>query len=158
MEINGLCGDCHSQHFLAMPVARTAPDWTRFPGSTLPWSRCYTESGGILSCVTCHDPHRNAETAPAFYEAKCRSCHAPPLPKAAPGHPDQTETAFRPPCPVNPSRNCLNCHMPKVRYDWLHGDFTDHYIRVHRGEDSRAQGAPARGSTLGGWPSQSSQE
>ncbi len=67
--------ECHSQHFLAMPAMRTAPDWTRFPGSTLPWSRCYAESGGALSCVTCHDPHRNAETAPAYYEAKCLSCH-----------------------------------------------------------------------------------
>jgi tetratricopeptide (TPR) repeat protein len=132
-EINQSCGECHSQHFLAMPASRTAPDWTRFPGSTLEWSRCYTESGGALSCVTCHDPHRNAETAPAYYEAKCLSCHATSAPstKAPPARPHQGEEAFRSPCPVNPSRDCLQCHMPKVRYDWLHASFTDHYIRVH---------------------------
>jgi hypothetical protein len=116
-----------------MPASRTAPDWTRFPGTTLEWSRCYRESGGALSCVTCHDPHRNAETAPAYYEAKCLSCHATVAPSttAAPARSHQGEDAFRSPCPVNPRRDCLQCHMPKVRYDWLHASFTDHYIRVH---------------------------
>ncbi len=131
-EINRSCGNCHSQHFLAMPASRTAPEWTRFPGSTLPWSRCYSESGGVLSCVTCHDPHRNAETAAAHYEAKCLSCHASSAPRAktATAPPRQADEAFRSPCPVNPSRDCLECHMPMVRYDWLHGSFTEHYIRV----------------------------
>jgi tetratricopeptide (TPR) repeat protein len=140
-EINQSCGSCHSQHFLAMPASRTAPDWTRFPGSSLPWSRCYSESGGALSCVTCHDPHRNAETSPTHYESKCLSCHASSVPSAKdrPASPRPADEAFRSPCPVNPSRDCLQCHMPKVRYDWLHGSFTDHYIRVHTGKTSGAQ-------------------
>ncbi len=137
-QINESCGGCHSQHFLTMPAARTAPDWTRFPGSTLPWSRCYAESGGTLSCVTCHDPHTNAETAPTSYEAKCLSCHATSSAKVAtaPADSHQAPAAFRSPCPVNSSRDCLKCHMPKVWYDWLHGSFTDHYIRVHRASGS----------------------
>ncbi len=136
-EINQSCGGCHSQHFLAMPSARTAPDWTRFPGSTLPQSRCYTESGGALNCVTCHDPHTNAESSRPYYEAKCLSCHATSSTRghAMPIPSGQTDAAFRSPCPVNPRRDCLDCHMPKVRYDWLHADFTDHYIRVHRPSD-----------------------
>jgi tetratricopeptide (TPR) repeat protein len=133
-EINRLCSVCHSQHFAetVMLASRTSRDWARFPSSTLPWSRCYIESGGTLSCVTCHDPHKNAETAPAYYEAKCLSCHAAPVDSrhAAPDPPQRADLAFRSPCPVNPSRDCLNCHMPKVRHDWLHGSFTDHYIRV----------------------------
>jgi hypothetical protein len=129
-----------------MPAARTEPGWARFPSSTLPLSPCYAQSGGTLSCVTCHDPHRNAETAPAHYEAKCLSCHAtapresgaerPSLGSGTPGPAYQAEAAFRSACPVNPRRDCLNCHMPKVRYDWLHGSFTDHYIRVHRSTES----------------------
>jgi tetratricopeptide (TPR) repeat protein len=142
-EINQMCGDCHSQHLLAMPAARTAPDWTRFPGSTLPWSRCYTESGGALSCLTCHNPHRNAETAPSYYEAKCLSCHLKSVATSetivATTSVENTATTFRSPCPVSPTRDCLQCHMPKVRYQWLHGDFTDHYIRVHRPNEPSAQ-------------------
>ena len=135
-DINRLCSDCHSQHFLTMPALRTAPDWTRFPGSTLPWSRCSAESGGSLTCVTCHDPHKDAETEPAYYEARCQSCHSgsrsPSNTGVASAPIEKAEKASRSTCPVNPDGNCLPCHMPKVRYDWLHGDFTDHYIRVHR--------------------------
>ena len=160
-EINQLCGECHSQHFLAMPAMRTAPDWTRFPGSTLPWSRCYAESGGALSCVTCHDPHRNAQTTPAYYEAKCHSCHPSAgrvtESKVTQVAPRSMNVTIRSPCPINPNRNCLDCHMPKVRYDWLHGTFTDHYIRVHPTAESETQGLPARGSTIGANPSRSNQ-
>jgi tetratricopeptide (TPR) repeat protein len=126
--INSVCGSCHSQHFLDMPASRTDPKWARFPGSTLPWSRCYTESGGALNCVTCHDPHRDAETSPAYYEAKCLSCHVTAT-MAANAHTIQADGAFRRPCPISPTRDCLQCHMPKVRYQQMHIDFTDHYIR-----------------------------
>jgi hypothetical protein len=125
---NQLCGRCHSQHFLEMPAAMTDPRWARFPGSTLPQSRCYTESGGGLSCVTCHDPHRDAGTAAASYEAVCLSCHAR---SRAPDRTVAVGEAFRSPCPVNPQNDCLRCHMPKVAYPRLHTAFTDHYIRVH---------------------------
>ena len=148
-EINQLCSDCHSQHFLTMPALRTAPDWTRFPGSTLPWSRCSAESGGALSCVTCHDPHKNAETAPAYYEEKCLSCHATSYATSEKGITsapiEKADAAFRSPCPVSPNRDCLRCHMPKVRYDWLHGYFTDHYIRVHRPTESGGSGQAGAG-------------
>jgi hypothetical protein len=144
-DINKLCGVCHSQHFAVMPASRFAPDWVRFPGSTLPWSRCYAESGGGLSCVTCHDPHRNAETLPAFYEKKCLSCHttSSTSDKTAPVSSHEREGTFRSSCPVNPRNDCLQCHMPKVRYNWLHGSFTDHYIRTHA---DKTRGAQVRGA------------
>jgi tetratricopeptide (TPR) repeat protein len=132
--INDVCGSCHSQHFLDMPTSRTDPKWARFPGSTLPWSRCSTESGGALNCVTCHDPHRDAEASPAYYEAKCLSCHVTAS-TAANAHASQTEGAFRRPCPISPTRDCLRCHMPKVRYQQMHIDFTDHYIRSPETKD-----------------------
>lgn len=122
-EVNRSCAECHAQHYLAMPASFTDPAWARFPSSSLPMSACFTRSGGALDCVTCHDPHRDVETSPSHYEEKCLTCHA-----SRPGH--QDDAAFRPSCPVNPRRDCLKCHMPKVPYDWLHGHFTDHYIRI----------------------------
>ncbi len=40
-------------------------------------SRCFLESGGRLSCLTCHDPHRRVpeEQRAAQVRAACESCH-----------------------------------------------------------------------------------
>jgi hypothetical protein len=109
-----LCGQCHSPR--GLKVSPSDPGSIRFQATTLTWSRCYTQSADRLDCVTCHDPHRDAETAPAFYEAKCLDCHGP-------------LTARR--CPVNPTRDCIGCHMPTVRRAAMHSTFTDHHIRIH---------------------------
>ncbi len=95
----------------------------RFQGATLTWSRCYTESDGGLSCVTCHDPHRDAETEPAHYEAACLRCHGP-----GPDRARKRPTT----CPVDASGDCVRCHMPPARGVVPHITFHDHHIRVHR--------------------------
>ncbi len=79
--------------------------------------------------MTCHDPHRDAETSAAFYETKCLACHAAST--TARNQARASEDAFRSTCPINASRNCVQCHMPKVWYADLRTYFTDHYIRVH---------------------------
>jgi tetratricopeptide (TPR) repeat protein len=114
------CADCH-----VVGSAReigNAPDdpkYVRSPGLTFTFSRCYTESGGALSCLTCHDPHRSDKEPVRFYESKCLVCHS---------RTSASQTA----CRVNPSTNCLNCHMPKIHVAVLHSSLTDHYIRVHK--------------------------
>ena len=129
-----LCAQCHS------PRGRTAspddPVSVRFQGTTLTWSRCFTQSKDTLDCVTCHDPHRNVETSTSYYEAKCLSCHGG---AARPGDsPDQarpgsvSERSRPAPCPVNPTKGCIACHMPAVKNVVPHTFFTDHFIRVHR--------------------------
>jgi tetratricopeptide (TPR) repeat protein len=110
-----LCGRCHSPK--GRLVSPSDPTSVRFQATTLTWSRCYTQSRDQLDCVTCHNPHRDAETSPTFYEAKCIECHGP----AATSH-----------CPINPTRDCIGCHMPTVRDAIPHSPFTDHHIRVHR--------------------------
>lgn len=136
-EVNDLCARCHSPRGLT--VSRADPTAIRFQGSTLRWSRCYTESRGSLSCVSCHDPHRDAETSPAYYEAKCLACHAPDSP---PPHPPDdgarpialADGAPRTPCPVSPSSGCVDCHMPTKKDVLPHTTFTDHFIRVHEAD------------------------
>ncbi len=121
---NGHCVECHTVG-LPHEIARNPEDprFVRSPGATFGASRCVTESNGEMSCLTCHDPHREANHSPAFYEAKCLGCHAS---SARPSAPKAVS------CPINPSKDCLNCHMPKIARPALHSKLTDHYIRIHR--------------------------
>lgn len=71
-------------------------------------SRCFTESNGRLSCLTCHDPHRKVTDA-AHYRKACLSCHQ---------------------APHRATEDCTSCHMPKRRpQDVVHTVMTDHFIR-----------------------------
>jgi tetratricopeptide (TPR) repeat protein len=134
--VNTQCAECHIVG--SRPEIEAAPDDPRFvrsPGLTLTFSRCSTAGGG-LSCVTCHDPHREAEHAPSSYEAKCLACHSrqagPPVAGRPGDEEPATATGRRTSCPVNPTRDCLGCHMPKVPMPDLHTSLTDHFIRVHK--------------------------
>lgn len=72
-------------------------------------SRCFRESGGKLSCLSCHDPHRKITDA-AHFRQVCMSCHA---------------KAHR------ASEDCTSCHMPKRRtQDVVHVVMTDHRIGI----------------------------
>jgi Tetratricopeptide repeat len=114
------CADCH---IVDVPgevrAAPENPDFVRSPGATLTASRCYTESAGGLSCLTCHDAHRDEHKPAAFFESRCLGCHAP-------------STSSQKSCRINPTRGCLDCHMPKVPVAVLHTFMTDHFIRVHK--------------------------
>ena len=114
------CADCH---IVDVPgevrAAPENPDFVRSPGATLTASRCYTDSAGGLSCLTCHDPHRDDRAPAAFYESRCLACHSP-------------KTASQKACRINPAGRCLDCHMPRIPVPALHTSLTDHYIRVRR--------------------------
>lgn len=122
-------------------------------------SLCFQKSGDRLSCLTCHDSHKdteNARTNPQHYEAVCRTCHASvsttPLHSTAGASPtspsgDMGDTQKSPvkqltgtiervagkTCPKQPNGRCLTCHMPSRRV-FPPGDprptlMTDHVIR-----------------------------
>ena len=132
-QVTRLCAECHSPG--NRPIRPGDPNAVRFQGTTLTWSRCYQESQGGMSCVTCHSPHHDASRSAASYEAKCLACHP-----AAPGRdasgpadlPSLASKARGATCPVNPSGGCVSCHMPTPKSAFPHTTFTDHHIRVHR--------------------------
>jgi tetratricopeptide (TPR) repeat protein len=126
-----LCAECHVVGSrVEIEKVPDSEQWVRSPGLTMTFSRCYTESQGAMSCLTCHDPHRDAEKSASFYEAKCLKCHTST--SASPGNPTAADrgAGHGAPCPVNPKSDCLGCHMPKVRVPVLHTSLTDHFIRV----------------------------
>ena len=84
-------------------------------------SKCYLNSGGKLSCITCHDPHVQpaAQQAPEYYRQKCLSCH--------------TEKSCAIPLSARrkktPPDDCAGCHMPKRDVTVIsHSVLTNHRI------------------------------
>jgi tetratricopeptide (TPR) repeat protein len=131
--IVGLCGQCHSPRDPNLALSPGGMESVRFQGTTFTWSRCYVESRNTVDCVTCHSPHRDVETATAWYEARCLDCHA--AAGKASGHarrPGRPQPVTGAPCPVQADRGCIACHMPRVAIPTAHTAFTDHFIRVHR--------------------------
>jgi tetratricopeptide (TPR) repeat protein len=129
------CGDCHTVDLPSeIEEAPEDPRYVRSPAVTLTFSRCYKESGGALSCLTCHDPHRDDDHVVTRQEARCLSCHCQV--RRGSGIAGKREsapaTARGTICKVNPENDCLKCHMPKVPAPAFHRSFTDHYIRVRK--------------------------
>ena len=90
-------------------------------------SLCFRESGGKLSCLTCHDPHTQpSQTAAAsYYRPKCLTCH--------------NEQSCRLPLRVRgaqtPADDCIGCHMPKRNVTQIsHSALTNHRIPAREGE------------------------
>jgi tetratricopeptide (TPR) repeat protein len=127
-DVVALCAQCHK----ASKSVSGGSD-IRFQAPTLARSRCYTESGS-LSCVTCHNPHRNASRNPADYESVCLQCHPAAGSSPGPVNGHRSPAKVWPPCPINPQRDCLSCHMPRVKDAVPRTVFTDHDIRVRRSE------------------------
>lgn len=99
-------------------------------------SRCYQQSRGALTCISCHDPHVKPESG--AFRAKvgklCIGCHAAP----ATLHQPDVDLA---------GTDCVTCHMPTRRTsDVVQVTMTDH--RIARGPfDHQALVAP-RAATL----------
>ncbi len=86
-------------------------------------SRCYIQSDGQMSCLTCHDPHRKVPQADqaAFYREKCFGCHELDDCRLDEMASDRPGVA---------ADDCVTCHMPQRRtQDVVHVVMTDHLIQ-----------------------------
>ena len=116
------CADCH---IVGVPeeikLAPESPRFVRSPGMTFTFSRCFTDSEGGMSCMTCHDAHRDDQGPALFYEKQCLGCHSegpktekPAAGRAAGSSPRESRKVSI--CPVNPrtiawSATCQRCRF-----------------------------------------------
>lgn len=118
-----LCGQCHrTQEEHTDPNSpKLASQLPRLSGIALSFSKCVNKSGEKLSCLTCHNPHRNADrTSKAEYVAQCMSCHSNPAEKHVM-------------CPVKPKGDCIPCHMPLQAVNMpTKPQFHNHWIKVYK--------------------------
>ncbi|MCC9602501.1 cytochrome C [Stieleria sp. JC731] len=116
-----LCGDCHRlPATISTKKIREYPDeLVRFQPVGILRSECYLQSGGQLTCSTCHNPHQSVhEVSKQEHEQNCIACH-------------QQSESDHVACPVSPKSGCIECHMPALELPGLHVGFHDHWIRVH---------------------------
>ena len=117
------CGACHRTFGDVTQSANPANDSSvvRFQPYRLEKSRCWRETEDArLTCVGCHDPHLPLVRDDASYDRRCESCHRSG---------DATDHGGKV-CPTGAKTQCISCHMQKVKVASMHGEFTDHFIRV----------------------------
>jgi Cytochrome c554 and c-prime len=118
------CGACHRTWWDVAEV--TDIHSIRFPALRLEQSRCWRTGDVRLICANCHDPHRPLIHELAAYDVKCLSCHKSRSTEKA------TVEHVAAACPVS-TKNCASCHMPKYEISGMKLTFTDHKIRVVKG-------------------------
>jgi hypothetical protein len=117
-QASNFCGRCHRTWAeIAMEKAPSIAN-IRFQPYRLTGSKCYDPDDRRISCLACHNPHKELDTRLTDYDARCQACHQGGKPGAKS-------------CPVAKS-NCVTCHMPKIELPGGHYKFSDHRIRIVR--------------------------
>jgi predicted CXXCH cytochrome family protein len=116
-------------------------------------SRCFVETRGALSCLSCHDPHRVVEEPrrAAHYRDACLSCHD--RDDCGLEHAGAGEAPHPPGAAVAAPDDCVSCHMPARRTQDVVGVMmTDHLIARVPPADALAplrETPPPRGAAPG---------
>ncbi|HVU48415.1 MAG TPA: multiheme c-type cytochrome [Terracidiphilus sp.] len=115
-EVSDFCGNCHRTWAEIAAQGKPGIANVRFQPYRLTESKCFDPYDKRISCIACHDPHKEVDSISADYTAKCLACHG--------GAKSDARS-----CRVSKS-NCVSCHMPKLELPGAHYRFTDHRIRI----------------------------
>lgn len=127
-DISTFCGQCHRTWEMVVRSNWRGEINVRFQPYRLANSKCFDGTDPRISCIACHDPHKDLVREDSFYDAKCLACHASRdesanLSAHTVAHRDAK------PCTVA-SASCVSCHMPKVKLPNGLMTFHDHEIRI----------------------------
>jgi hypothetical protein len=122
------CGACHGAWWDVKLSGVTGVSTARSQPYRLEESKCWGKGDARLTCIACHDPHKQLQTDPSAYDEVCESCHVTNAhDPTTPDHPGKF-------CPAN-TKNCISCHMEKLYVPEMHYKFTDHRIRIVRANE-----------------------
>lgn len=136
-EMSNFCGSCHRTWeqvvLIQQSMRRSGQEMginsVRFQPYRIALSPCYDMSDRRISCTSCHDPHRELETDPLFYDSKCAACHT------SDANLSKVGKKMAKLCPTG-KQKCTTCHMPRTNLPGSHTTFNDHFIRVVRPGES----------------------
>jgi hypothetical protein len=117
-DISNFCGHCHRTWAQIASQGNPSIANVRFQPYRLTESQCYDPYDKRISCLACHDPHKELDPVSEDYTAKCLACHG-------------GGKAGAKSCRVSRA-HCVSCHMPKLELPGAHYRFTDHRIRIVR--------------------------
>jgi hypothetical protein len=123
-DLSNFCGQCHRSWEAVIRSPWRGEINVRFQPYRLAVSKCFSGTDPRISCIACHDPHKELVTDTAAYDGKCLACHTT---KNAAVVPNRKTTARA--CPVA-TNNCASCHMPEVKMPNGLTAFHDHLIRI----------------------------
>lgn len=126
-EMSNFCGQCHRTWDRVVRDRLFGEINVRFQPYRLSNSKCYDGGDRRMSCIACHDPHRDVVRGAESYDAKCQACHSAGATVSGAAKPKTCHVA---------TSGCANCHMPKIELPGGHMVFTDHQIRVVRPGES----------------------
>ena len=121
-DVSNFCGQCHRTWEQVVMAGKFDITDIRFQPYRLTESKCYDTDDPRISCLACHDPHREVDAKSVEYDSKCQACHA-------------GGKAGARACRVS-TRDCASCHMPKLELPGAHHKFTDHRIRIVRANEA----------------------
>ena len=118
VALNQFCGTCHRVAGNLAEMDWNSPWSIRHQPPYLARSRCFQQSRGRLSCITCHDAHEPLRRQDAaYYRSRCVSCHAG-------GNHAPARV-----CIESAVSDCTQCHMPAVQAS-SHLRFRNHQIGI----------------------------
>jgi hypothetical protein len=123
------CGSCHGSYWDISLLNSSGTGNARYQPYRLEESKCWNKNDARLTCVACHDPHKEVETEASAYDHVCLSCHLSKPGEGVAVAADATHPGAA--CPVA-RKDCTSCHMPRVYFPVMHASFPDHRIRIVR--------------------------
>jgi hypothetical protein len=127
-DLSNFCGQCHRTWEAVVRSTWRGEIDVRFQPYRLANSKCFDGTDPRISCIACHDPHRDLVTDDNSYDAKCLACHASKNESASISAQSANHRDAKA-CTVA-STGCVTCHMPKVKLPNGLVTFHDHEIRI----------------------------